>query len=158
MHRLIEPASNWFHYPLFNKQTVQEIEQQGVRFELGTKFELGELKPAYPRFILYYGSKYLRVNIDDKSQRICTYVRASRIKDKEPNETTIIYKAAYKLMQKYVDKKNKPFVYEFSSSSVKMQNWAVHAKKGKSIFNWERSQTTNTGTLICTITITPQKE
>jgi hypothetical protein len=152
MRRLIEKASNWFHNPLFNKETLQEIEKQGIKFELDT------LESTYVRFLLYYGSKYLRVNIDDRSQKICTYVRGNKIKDKELNETTIIYKAAYNLMQKYVNQKNKPFVYEFSTSWPKMQKWAMDPKKGKGIFNWEDSKETKEHKLFCTITITPPQQ
>ena len=56
--------------------------------------------------------------------------------DPRPNETTLVYEAAYALLKELADKDRRPITYVLKTHNEAIREWADDETKGKRIFNW----------------------
>jgi len=83
--------------------------------------------------VLTYGAKKLIVWVDTVDKRISTNIETDD-GDPKPCETTILYLAANKFMQRTVDDLGTTYWYQLQSKNERIKNWARTA--GNDIFHW----------------------
>ncbi|MBP9732003.1 MAG: hypothetical protein KBD29_00930 [Candidatus Magasanikbacteria bacterium] len=86
----------------------------------------------HPVWLFQYGSKNLFLYLWNNHDFVDVLV--STDKDKEKDETTILYKKVKQIMQKYADTSQKSFNYELITDNPKLIEWAKI--KGSKIFQW----------------------
>lgn len=86
------------------------------------------------------GGKKMDLAIDVGHQQITTQIEnipeATHLK--KPDDSSLLYEAAYQLMQEQVNILNTPMTYTFKTRYKKLKAWAE--SKGKAIFEWEDVQ------------------
>jgi len=111
-----------YEYPgMFESYTGEKIEEtpeQEVTFALGSK-----------KLILTYNSE---------TSRATSYIeKILSAKNREPEETTNLYREMLNYLQEQANNTKKPIFYTFTTKSKKLIAWAKEA--GNSVFNWDES-------------------
>jgi hypothetical protein len=98
--------------------------------------EPSERFPGSEMTVLECGSKRLLLAINRRAHSIGTFVENVRPEEgREPHETSALYRAARRLMQRVADTDKVPYEYKILTENEKMGNWAEIT--GNSIFKWE---------------------
>ena len=92
--------------------------------------------------VLTYGGKQLTVWVDLVDRRISTNIESTD-GDQKPYETTVLYLAAKKFMQRAVDDLGASYVYALQSKNQRMRDWA--RGPGNEIFHWTSVTETSNG-------------
>ena len=83
--------------------------------------------------VLTYGAKCLTVWVDTVDRVMSTNVESTDDEAK-PYETTILYTAAKKFMQRAVEDLGAEYLYQLSTKNTRMRDWA--RGPGNDVFHW----------------------
>jgi len=112
-----------------------------------------EIAVTWPeRTLLQYGSKVLILGIDRQKKTAQTLVKTVG-EEKQKNETTLLYRAAQKVMQEIANAEGMSFKYTLRTSNEKLAQWAQSS--GNDIFGWQEQKDV-ANAFVCKTTIEPQ--
>ncbi|MDD4333287.1 MAG: hypothetical protein PHT51_04205 [Patescibacteria group bacterium] len=121
--------------------TQTEIPEEQIIDNIIANMQTGRKDEYYPKALVYdleYGQKRLAVYYEKDIQNVETYL--DNIKDgseKKENETSLLYKAAKKLIQQFADDAQQKIGYTLFTKFEKMRDWATSYNKGRLIFDWD---------------------
>ncbi len=126
--------------PKINKENLSQDE---IANNIISKMEIEEYDERYDNvnnYIFHYGGKKLVLThfLDRRDKDFSTYIECISPEKREKDETTLLYMAAKKIMQRIANQKKKNLVYEILTESKSMRKWAQDSKKGRGLFNWEQ--------------------
>lgn len=120
---------------LANKRELTPDQVAVIAQMLNTgKKDEGEKWVSPSHYLLEYGGKYLILSFRPDRDEVGTYLKNNG-KEKKPQETTLLYTAAKKMIQQRADESGRQFIYILTTTSPVMKKWA--AGRGSEIFDWD---------------------
>ncbi len=98
-----------------------------------------EKKRSKIKYLLNYGSKVLTLSYDLRDQSYLAVLETDRPEDHLPNETTLLYTAAKKLMDTKANSLGQAVRYSLITENPSLIKWAEST--GDNIFHWDSTWT-----------------
>lgn len=89
-------------------------------------------------FGLSYGSKSLSLLYSEARGSFATHVGNSNLGERLPNETTLLYAAARKIMSSLAGRREEAVRYELMTRNPEMLAWAKES--GDQLFHWKHTE------------------
>lgn len=88
-------------------------------------------------FLLKYGGKELKLVFEKKNLTVADYIENADETKRTERETTLIFKAAKKIIQDWSDEVGKRIVYRPTTQNENLKAWLLDPEKGQAIFAWD---------------------
>lgn len=119
--------------PISEKRSEEEIANEIYKNRERIDYE-DEKK--FSGYILRYENKELRIVFARLTNGVSTYIHNISEDDvNTPGETTLIFKAANKIIQDWANEVGKPIRHAFTTEDEKLKAWAQDPAKGGQIFD-----------------------